>query len=255
MLGNLISNRGILAGLVFFLVVVGSSLLYSWHVHRTTKAELEQTTRAVQTLENKNEAPAEQDVGIPIDIETLGTSETALDTDEVQTTSEGTDALAVQDTDAVDIADVFLPDDFVSEKEIAEDVSVSPFGFGPYPEVPEGWPADTFPAPSANHELLARVEIKLLSQGTNTAGANMENGLVYPVIKGTAYVKWKSYLRPDGEITYISDIIAHPEDGARLNAIRAEKGRSLTEMDVPSDIKLVSFEAGAIDPYQFLDLP
>ena len=147
--GSLISKQGILAGLFFFLLVVGSSLLYSWHVHRTTKAELEQTNRAVQTLENKNEAPTEQSVGVPTNMEILGTSETDPNTDERQTASEGTDAGPTLDTDAVDIADVFLPDDFVSEEESTEDVPVSPFGFGPYPELPEGWPADTFPAPSA----------------------------------------------------------------------------------------------------------
>ena len=35
MLGNLISNRGIRAGLVFFVLIVGGSLLYSWYIHRT----------------------------------------------------------------------------------------------------------------------------------------------------------------------------------------------------------------------------
>ena len=256
MLGSLISNRGILAGLVFFVVVVGSSLLYSWHVHRTTESEVAHTRRAVQVLENKNKASTEQNVGVPIDIEILGTSETALDTDEMQIMSEGADALPVLDTGAVDIADVFLPDDFVSEEEIAADVLVSPFGFGAYPEVPEGWPADTFPAPSANHELLVRVRIKLLSQGTNTAGANMVNGLVYPVSKGTAYVKWKEARSRDGVIRYVSRMIAHPDDAARLNAIKLEKKRPLLEeVDIPLDIKLVSFQDGAIDPYTFLDLP
>lgn len=254
MFRDIFSSRAIFAGLFFFVLVVGGSLIYSWHVHRTTDAEVAETQRKVQPLENKNETRIAADTTDTSKVD-FGTAETSIASDNTQI-SDDMAALPIDEvSETLDMADAFLPDDFVSEEEIAEDVPVSPFGFGPYPEVPEGWPADTFPAPSANHELLARVEIKLLSQGINTAGANMENGLVYPVIKGTAYVKWKSYLRPDGEITYISDIIAHPEDGARLNAIRAEKGRSLTETDVPSDIKLVSFEEGAIDPYQFLDLP
>ena len=36
-------SRAILVGLVFFLLVVGGSLLYSWHVHRTTDTELAET--------------------------------------------------------------------------------------------------------------------------------------------------------------------------------------------------------------------
>lgn len=40
MLGNLLSSRAIQAGLIFFALVVSGSLLYSWHVHRTTESEL-----------------------------------------------------------------------------------------------------------------------------------------------------------------------------------------------------------------------
>lgn len=158
-------------------------------------------------------------------------------------------------TGMLDMVDVFLPDKIVSEEESAEDVSVSPFGFGPYPEVPSGLPMNLFPAPSANHELMRRVRIKLISQGINVVGTTMEDGLIYPVIKGTAYVQWKSYWRPTGKVTYISRFKGHPEDGARMDAIRFEKGQFLTKADVPPDIKLISFEEGGIDPYQFLDLP
>ena len=41
-------SRAILVGLVFFVLVVGGSLLYSWHAHRTTDAELAETQRKVQ---------------------------------------------------------------------------------------------------------------------------------------------------------------------------------------------------------------
>ena len=47
MFGDLLSRRMIQAGLVFFVLVVGSSLLYSWHVHRTTEAELARHNRLV----------------------------------------------------------------------------------------------------------------------------------------------------------------------------------------------------------------
>lgn len=245
-------SRAIFIGLVFFVLVVGGSLLYSWHVHRTTDAKVAETQRKVQPLENKNEMPTAADT---VDTSTVDVdlAETAPETDDFQM-PDNTGVSPIDETSEIlDMADAFLLDDFVSEEEITEDVPVSPFGFGPYPELPEGWSADTFPTQSADHELLYRVMIKLLSQGVNFTGANMENGRVYPVIKGTAYVRWKSYLGPEGEVRYISDIIAHPDDGLRLETISAEKG--FTEMDVPSDIKLVSFEEGAIDPYQFLDLP
>ena len=165
--------------------------------------------------------------------------------------------------DVFPTTDTGIPEDTVADEtravseiplETVEDIPVSPHGFGPYPELPEGWGPETWNNLSANHELMKRVRIKLISQGINAVGTTMENGLVYPTIKGIVYVKWKSYLRPTGIVRYISDSIGHPDDNARLNAIISENGRSFTEADVPSDIELVRYEEG-IDPYQFLDLP
>ena len=164
--------------------------------------------------------------------------------------------------DVFPTTDTGIPEDTVADETRAvseiplqtiEDMPVSPHGFGPYPELPEGWGPETWNNLSANHELMKRVRIKLISQGINAVGTTMENGLVYPTIKGIVYVKWKSYLRPTGIVRYISRSIGHPDDNARLDAIIFEKGRSFTEADVPSDIELVPYEG--IDPYQFLDLP
>ena len=254
MLGNLISNRGIRAGLVFFVLIVGGSLLYSWYIHRTTDAEVAETQRKVQLLENKDESHTTQDTVATSTVD-LEQTETPLEDDEVQPMSDDTAAFPIDDTESDDLTDAFLPDDFVSEEEIVEDVPVSPYGFGPYPELPEGWSVDTFPAPSADHELMARVRLELLSQGVDVTGSTMENGLIYPTIKGTAYVKWKEYERPTGTVRYISELLATGEAGERLHTIRSEKGKSLTLEDIPADIQLVPFEDGAIDPYQFLDLP
>ncbi len=254
MLRDLLASRGILAGLAFFVLVVGGSLLYSWHVERTTAAELQQTIQALQALKNRNKAYNSQ--------EPAARTKHNTPREPVHTDDENTDTPMSDDTEAfpnetgqLDFTDAFLPDGFVSEEGPAEDVPVSPYGFGPYPEVPAEMPADTFPSPSADHELIARVRIKLLAEGINARGVNMENGWAYPVIPGIAYVKWKEYDRPDGTVRYISDMIAHSSDGFRIAAIRDKKGSAFTEADIPSDIKLMSFEEGAIDPYTFLELP
>ncbi|MYB96186.1 hypothetical protein F4054_12960 [Candidatus Poribacteria bacterium] len=256
MLRDILTSRTILIGLFFFIVIVSSSLIYSWHVQRTTEAELQQTIQAIKALKNKNKIHIPEEPNAPT---THAVHGELVDTPEQNTdtlTSTENKTLRVEATDILDMADALLPDDKVLRaQQVSPDVSVSPYGFGPYPELPEGWAADTFPSPSADHELLARVRIKLFYAGINTRGANMENGLVYPVIPGIAYVKWKEYERSDGIVRYISDMIAHPSDGLRIAAIRAEKGRVFTEADIPSDIKLMSFEEGAIDPYTFLDLP
>ena len=101
---------------------------------------------------------------------------------------------------------------------------------------------------------MARVEVKLISQGINVEGSAMEDGLVYPIIKGILYVKWRTYPGPNGVETYISDTLGHPDDGARIASIKEERGMDFTADDIPSDIKLVPFEEGGINPYDFLGL-
>ena len=140
-------------------------------------------------------------------------------------------------------------------EEIAEDVPVSPYGFGPYPPLPEGWPADIWPRQSATHELMMRVEIKLAHQGIDVRGSVMDNGLVYPMISGTVHIKWEEYLGPPGIVRYIGTMIGDPAACNRIEAIAEAKGDDFTESDIPSDIKVLSYEEGGIDAYQFLDLP
>ena len=253
MFRDLLSSRWFQGGFAFFLLCVCGSLLYSWHVQRTTEAEFARHDRFRQGLEKPSDARPAEAVNVPTGNETPGLVNTPDENTDTQM-SDATEALE-NETENLDLADAFLPDDMVSEEAPAEEVPVSPYGFGPYPELPEGWSPNTFPAASAEHELQKRVRIKLIGQGVNVVGTSMENGLVYPIIKGTAYVQWKSYWRPTGKVTYISRMIAHPEDHRHLSTIKAEKGRYFTAADVPSDIKLVSFEEGAINPYDFLDLP
>ena len=55
MLRDLLSSRLIQLGFVFFVIIVGGSLLYSWHVQRITEAEFGKRLPAVQALEKQNE--------------------------------------------------------------------------------------------------------------------------------------------------------------------------------------------------------
>ena len=54
-------SRLILAGLVFFVLVVGGSLLYSRHARRTSEIEVARTERPVQPPENRKEIHTRQD--------------------------------------------------------------------------------------------------------------------------------------------------------------------------------------------------
>ncbi len=247
MLRDLFSSRAIQAGLFFFVLVVGGVQLYSWHVRRTTAAKLAPIKRLVQTLENENKTPPAQAVSVPAANETPG----FVDTPEENTDTPMSDepAAVSNEPETLDIAEPFLPDDV--QEDTAETL-ISPYGFGPYPELPAGWPIDeTWPCISADHELMARVEIKLAHQGVDVIGSIMENGLVYPMILGTVYVKWAD----NGRRKYISDMSGGPDACDRIRAIEEERGVRFTEADIPSDIKVLSYEEGGIDPYTFLDLP
>ena len=201
MLRDILTNRSIIVGTFFCIMIIGSSLLYSWHVRRNSETELQQTIQALQALKNKNKTHTPEEPDTPTTHESHGS---LMDTFEQNTdtlTSTENETIRVKTTDILDMADALLPNDrILQELQVSPDVPVSPYGFGPYSEVPAEMPEDTFPSPSADHELIARVRIKLLAEGINARGVNMENGWVYPVIPGIAYVKWKEYERPEGTV-------------------------------------------------------
>ena len=258
-------SRAIFIGIVFFVLVVGGSLLYSWHVHRTTDAELAETQRKVQPLESKNEThTAAGTVNTSTtDFEQVGTD---LETDDLQV-SDDTGMSPIDETsEALDVADAFLPDDFVSEEAPVEEVPVSPFGFGPYPEVPIGFPENLMPSwtwsedkrqnyePNLlkDFELMGRVLIKLWKQGDQDFRGVIRddtNGKVYPLYPDRAYVTWRELKDENGKILfqYAGNLTA--ADGFPPLSFR-----DFMEGTVPTGIRFIERETSGIDPYQFLNL-
>lgn len=133
------------------------------------------------------------------------------------------------------------------EADVAEDVRVSPFGFGPYPDVPLDFPEQRifkYRYGSAEQELLARVRIKLWKEGIQPDGIGylVSTGLYYPTVRRTVYVRW-------GEvrgIKFISRLRCHPSDRFDASKINSEE-------DIPSHLKVLDFSEG-IDPYKYLNL-
>ena len=144
------------------------------------------------------------------------------------------------------IPDAFGPDE--TTEEIVEDTLVSPFGFGSYPEIPSGFPKPNIfktPSRSAEEELLDRVFVQLWKDGIHPSGLSYQqsNGLIYPTIRGTIYVKWGQWA--DGT-KYIARMKGHPTDTFSLRNARFED-------DIPSGIKILDFSEG-INPYEYLNL-
>ena len=180
-----------------------------------------------------------------------------------------------ESTATVSSADGESVDDFLAElsdeekalltAEVVEETQpVSPFGFGPYPEVPSDFPRDPVWVADPDYpegdehlgsdfmreiELINRVLIKLWNQGHRATSASMSDGLVYPGYPDTVYVTWKYIEEPDGTMTrYASGISSGPEVPLSVHDSIREEGA------VPFGIKELSHEDDGIDPYTFLNL-
>ena len=253
MFRDVLSNRGLIAGLVVFVLIVSGSLLYSWHVRRASEAEFQRGDRFLQGLEKKSETRTETPATQPVEIETPDFVSTPEEHRETPMSDE-TKALE-NETETLDFADALLPDDFVSEEASAEDVPVSPFGFGPYPEVPTDyfgepiWTLDSGLPYYAQREieLIDRVLIKLWQQGDRSiVGGSTYKGKILPHYKNTAYIRWSESVSPDGTIhRYISRV---------KGALDAPTAEEIEAGDIPPSFNLVDLDDAGIDPYQFLDL-
>ena len=251
-------SRAIHVGLVFFIFVVGGSLLYSWHIRRIIDLQLVQPEMLRRQNQHKREThPAQNTLnthGLPVDL-----TETPLVTDDTQVLkTDDTTALPSEGTDPIALSEVFLPDDFVLEEESAEEVRVSPFGFGPYPEVPAGYPNPNLwdytdalyelsPERARNWELMERVSIKLWHQGKRAESVAMEDGLVYPCYPNTVYVRWGEFMDENGvRVTYIEEMLGPP------SLLRYDD--DFNNDIIPAGITVIPYDEGGIDPYTFLEL-
>ena len=244
MFRDLLSHRAIQVGLVFFVVVFSGSLLYSWQTRRATVAEFIQTDAVL------HEARSDQDT---VDTNTVDfeQSETSLELDDSQM-AENTDVSLIDETsEMLEMADAFLPDDVVSEEAPAEDVQVSRFGLGPYPEIPKEWnflPNYWETVDSIERELLRRVTIKMHNEGIRSkygsVGINPSTGLIIPLERGSVLVEYE--IDENGE-KRIYRTLAHPDD--------LPQGMYTRFSQIPSDLKIVTADEIAFDPYEYLGLP
>ena len=244
MFRDILSSRAIFAGLVFFMLIVGSSLIYSWHARRAIDTELARTDTVLQHV-NRNETHTAADA---VDTSTVDFehAETPLENDNLRM-SDDTGVSPIDETSEIlDMADAFLRDDFVSEEVLAEDVPVSPHGFGAYPEVPADFPEDVnwsdYEEDLPIYELMTRVQIKLWKQGHRAMGISEENGVMYPVIRGRVYIKWS---RSGKEVL---EVTGHPADMSDAIVNQIESGI------IPAGLTVLNYDTTGIDPYEFLNL-
>ena len=248
MIRSILTNKWIIGGLGFLVIFAG--LCYLWYQWTMTPYR----EQAAETEELRSQWETEK-------AQTNNASETVLQkapAESNNTTAEKPITPELPRIGEIVNGRIYLGTERPSPEILAqlnapsEDELISPYGFGSYPELPEGFGPITWPRKDAESELMIRVHIKLLNQGVPVEGIVMSGGLVYPIIKGVCYVTWRE--TSDG-LRYLHRARGHPDDDIRSIANEKEaQGEMLTQADVPH-IKLVPMEEGGIDPWTFLNLP
>lgn len=251
MIRDILTNRWCIGGFGF--LIVFAVLCYFWLQHDITsfQQQLSATDDIVLQgdMSQKAQKPDQTDVPLAESLESIkNRSESVEDT-----------SVPTEETTA-------KTDTFEKNIDLAADAPPSPFGFGPYPEVPADYPnrarVQLWDNATPEHELLVRVRIKLWKQGTQTTGAifNNSNGLIYPSIPNVIYVQW--HYVEEGPPEYVGQRYATRVMGAP-NTAEKWKSSYLTEFSFErtdknietSGIKVYEYPDGGIDPYNFLDLP
>lgn len=241
---DIITNKYILGSVMLLLIVaVGCYFWYQWEMepYRQEYAKTQQLvqewtasqhpaepTQEVEGVARQGVAPAEQ-----------GSVSASSATDKTDT-----------QTRAVDTTGTIAPRFATTDSEPDEVVRESPFGFGAYPEVPEDYPTKalvTWPAASAESELLSRVLIKLWTQGEkNFHGGSTYRGRIYPHYDNTVYTRFGEYRGASGKmVRYAQGALAGPHVKFSMPDL----------LNPPPHLRVLDLGASGIDPYQFLDLP
>lgn len=254
------SMRAIQVGVAFFLLFVGGSLLYSWHVHHTTDVHLAETQRSVDVLEKHHPTRTGSDGSVLLETERQRVSDMSAP-DEPEMMLSETEGLPGSDAETLDfIAALFADDIPVSDAEVSEEsvdapYGFSPYGFGAFPEVPmdyprtaeEVWGEARLETMRPEHELLSRVQIKLWTQGVRATGSvyNTDYDLIFPVLENVVYIQ-RDYSSLEDQ-AYISSMLGSP---ATINRYEDD----LFEGNFPSHLTIYEYPDGGIDTYDFLDI-
>lgn len=141
--------------------------------------------------------------------------------------------------------------------------SLSPHGFGPYPEVPQEYMKTVgvptwmetklfgFPPASRTQELMSRVMLKLWKEGNTTVESAImrPNGRMLINYKNRAYVRYATRKTPDGgTIRYIA--------GWTSGSVKSPSSEQLLNGYVPSGVEKIDLdkEDPTLNPYEFLGL-
>lgn len=263
MLRDILTDKWILGGIAFLIIIAGGCLL--WYQYTTAQDEKEYAETAEfarQWMKNR---------------QTESERRSAAETTSPQSSADSDTPNAEKlRTDVTPVTKDIEPTPAQNETVTAEtvDVKLSPYGFGPYPEVPEGFTENVgtpiwihverfgMPAPDIanvrNLELIARVLIELWQDDPESQrymeGGFYRNGKVYVNYSNRAYVRYKTIEFPDGTTnrvitSWTAGSLKSP-DPDPVNPFQSNDDQ------IPSGIELIDLdeEDPGINPYSFLGL-
>ena len=247
MLRDFLTDKWILGGIAF--VIVFSVACVWWYHYDTApyrkadaeSEELHHQSEISKKGSNTNSESGEAADVTPAESSTPTAGKTITETTDRVVQGEGS-TQAQNETDC--------PAGTAEKTQTAEtpEVQVSPFGFGPYPEVPEDYPSkvDWSLRKSAQAELLTRTLVKLWTDGEkNFIGGSTYKGKIYPHYYDTVYIGIKETKSESGGITRVTRSKSGPFVDFTLDDLE----------DPPPHIRILDLETSGIDPYQYLDLP
>ena len=252
MLSDIFRSRWVVGALILALLIVVGSYFGGkwWHSrdefpHESTEIEDEKRSSKADTSAPAIDTPAPAvDASAPVDESPALVDESLVPVDEFP--------IPVDESPQTAEAD--------RELDPTDPEKVSPYGFGPYPQVPEGYGPVKWPRSTPEHELMVRVKIKLWQQGINVVGSKRDGrtGLIYPTIPGVVYIEWAESPQPDGSVLRDWACSGDPEAVQAIRNQANNKGLPfptfITESDIPAGIKVIPYAEGGIDPYEFLQL-
>ncbi len=261
MIRDIITNKWIIGAIALLIIFAGAC--YLWYQHELAyerkkdaistefarQWEIERKASATPVTKDENQAPAESH---------KPTAEKSINesTAEVETNTEA----ETQQADTLSVT-----------AEVA-DVPTSPYGFGPYPEVPDDlrsirrfkpvWEYSKWPniRMGKSHELMDRVAIKLWNEDKRDwVGMGGDENNIYVNYPNTVYATWKETTDDDGNpIRYITSLSGSSAAVQRIksnNIARLGRPGLKTAADIPSDIDVKLHSEDGINPYEYLNLP
>lgn len=243
MLRDVFTNKWILGGIIFVIVIAVGCVLWYQHELAPYRRIAAETEKMRQKLERPKKASDTHSKTVQAADQTSAESTTQ------SAKRERTETILMKKDIESSQADKTEPSQAETHTQNTEtaDVPVSPFGFGPYPKVPEDYPTDvnwsSYEDDLPIYELMTRVRIKLWEEGQRSNGIVEENGLLYPIMRGTVYIKWSDNGKD------IIGITGHPKD------LSDDVVDQINESGmIPTGFTVIDYDNAGIDPYKFLNL-